>query len=140
MLVQTKKVSHRHPVQNRKFMKLFFIQAVLFSILIGLQHSAQWHWLWVTTFVLAVAWIWFLIVCCGLVITFINHPRVERRILVNTKKMTATKRFLFFAKDWCFAMIWLVLLASPYMALGQILVCAMVHAINTSLIERRSGN
>jgi hypothetical protein len=98
-------------------MKFFFIQAILFAILIGLQHSVQWHWLWVTTYVLADPWIWFLIAGFGLVIVFINHPRVERRILVNTKKMTATKRFLYFAKDWCFAMIWLVLLDSPYMAL-----------------------
>jgi hypothetical protein len=76
----------------------------------------------------------------GLVIAFINHPRVEHRILLNQQKMTALKRFLYFFKDWCFALIWLVLLNSPYMALGQIFVCAMVHSIQTNLIERRNAS
>jgi hypothetical protein len=119
-------------------MKLFAFQSILFAILIGLQHSSQWHWLWMATYGLAIAWIWLLMICFVMVIVFINHPRVEQRILLNTNKLTSTKRFLFFLKDWTFAMIWLVLLASPYMALGQIIVCAMVHSIQTTLIERRS--
>jgi hypothetical protein len=120
-------------------MKFFLFQASLFAILIGLQHSAQWHWLWVTTYVLAILWLALLTIGFAMVLIFINHPRVEHRIAVNTSKMTSLKRFLYFLKDWCFGMMWLVFLDSPYMALWQLLVCAMVHSINATLIENRRG-
>jgi hypothetical protein len=118
-------------------MKLFTLQAVLFAILIFFQNATQFHWVWTTVYWAAVAWIWVLILAFIIAFACINHPYVRKKFPLrgDAAKISRAKRFVFLFKDWMYAMIWLVVLDSPYMAMGQMIICALTQSISSSLLD-----